>query len=215
MFEDRQEVGRKLAERLAEYKNSQDSVVLSIPRGGVVVGAEIARDLNLPLEAVAVKKLGAPANPELAIGSVAQNGAKYIDWELVVRMGIGSEYLASEVEDKRKEVEERVKNYQIVPDKLLRFSNFILTDDGIATGATIKAALNIIKSLIFSGKRKAKIILAVPVLSKEIFNELQKESVRMEVIEVSDNFGSVGQFFASFPQIKDREVIELLNKYRR
>ena len=157
MFQNRQDAGGKLADKLKDYKNKSDCIVVALPRGGVVIGAEIAGELNLPLDIIAVKKLGAPQNPELAIGAVAQAGAKNIDFEMVARIGANSEYLESEIEAKFKEVDERIIKYRVRPENLLKFSEFILTDDGIATGATIRAALNVLRNLNLPDKKQAKI----------------------------------------------------------
>jgi len=215
MFQNRQDAGGKLADKLKDYKNKSDCIVVALPRGGVVIGAEIAGELNLPLDIIAVKKLGAPQNPELAIGAVAQAGAKNIDFEMVARIGANSEYLESEIEAKFKEVDERIIKYRVRPENLLKFSEFILTDDGIATGATIRAALNVLRNLNLPDKKQAKIILAIPVAAREVFDRLKTEAEENVVLEVSEEFGAVGQFYQEFAQVDDSTVIKLLNKYRR
>lgn len=214
MFENRIQAGQLLSEKLEEYRDKKDTVVVALPRGGVVVGACIARNLNLPLDVIAVKKLGAPNNPELAIGAVAQNKAKYIDLGTVVSLGVTREYLKSEMVSKYKEVEDRIKKYHILTENLQKFTYFLLTDDGVATGATIRAALNVIKELKLPAV-KPVIILAVPVAAKEIYNQLNTETDKIEVIEVADDFSAVGQFYKEFNQVNDNEVINLLNKYRQ
>ncbi|OGG03821.1 hypothetical protein A2W14_04735 [Candidatus Gottesmanbacteria bacterium RBG_16_37_8] len=215
MFQNRQSAGRQLAERLEEYRNNKETIVLAIPRGGVVVGKGICEELNLPLEAVSVKKLGAPFNPELAIGAVAMGGNRYIDWEMIKRINVDSQYLDPEVKSKLKETEERVKKYKIKLEHLLNFSNFILTDDGVATGATTKAALSVIVNLKITSNKKKKIILAVPVISNEVSRQLEKEVSKLIAIEKALDFGAVGQFYNEFHQIDDKEVVEILEKLRR
>lgn len=215
MFENREEAGRQLAEKLRDFKDSLSSVVLAIPRGGVVVGAEIARQLKLPLETVAVKKLGAPFNPELAIGAVGQGGVRYIDWDQIKTATVASEYLELEVEEKLKEVKDRIVKYQIRPVNLLNFKKFILTDDGIATGATTRAALKVIKDLKLIDGKPAYIVLAVPVIAKEVYKQIFPEVDRIVVLAVADNFGSVGQYYKKFDQVNDEDVIKIINFERR
>src|SRR3989338_4566550 len=128
MFQNRREAGKYLARKLLRFKNSTDSVVLALPRGGVLVGAEIARDLNLPLDILAVKKLSHPFNSELAIGAVGPNEEKYIDWEMVKRTNIDSDYLEKEIREKLGEVRVRVKKYNIDTSDLLQYRNFLITD---------------------------------------------------------------------------------------
>jgi len=215
MFQNRQEAGRILADKLKNYSNADNCIVVALPRGGVIIGAELACKLNLPLDIVSVRKLPAPHNPELAIGAVAQAGAKYIDFEMIARTGADSEYLESTTAAKFKEVGERIAKYRINPEYLLKFNKFILTDDGIATGATIRAAVIFLRSLKLPDKKRAKIILAVPVAAHEVFVQLRKEVAEAIVLEESSEFGAVGQFYRNFGQIDDQEVIKFLNKYRR
>jgi len=207
MFQDRKEAGLLLAQNLKEYKNRQDTIVLAIPRGGIVIGRQIANNLDLLFSVIVVKKLGAPENPELAIGALAPNGVKVIDWELVQHLGVNREYLNEELERKRQEVEEREKKYQVsgMKYKVLEKNIVILVDDGIATGATTQAAIKYIKE-----KAKVRIILAVPVIAKDTYNKLQSEVDELIALEVSESFHAVGQFYREFPQVTDEEVIKYL-----
>lgn len=213
MFQNREQAGLSLAEKLKEFKNRKDTIVLSIPRGGVVVGKQIADKLNLPFSAIVVKKLGAPGNPELAIGAVAPDGIKYIDFGLALRIGAKQDYLDNEIEVKKKEIEERARKYRI--KKLeLRIKNkkiILLVDDGIATGATTFAALKYITNLkppTTDDKRST--ILAVPVIAKDTYNKLKSEVDKIVTLEIPETFNSVGQFYREFPQVSDDEVIRLL-----
>lgn len=215
MFEDRQAAGRQLAEKLQEYKNSKTSIILAIPRGGVVVGAEISSNLKIPLDILSVKKIGAPHNPELAIGAVGQGGRRIVDWAMIGRLGVNDDYLEKETEKKLKEVNDRLDKYGSRPEDLLNYSNFILTDDGVATGATTKAAVEVVRKLDLPNNRTKKIILAVPVIAKEVEVELRERVDRLIVIEERADFGAVGQFYKEFSQVEDEEVIKILNKTRR
>lgn len=218
MFKNREEAGMLLADKLSSYKNRSDTVVLAIPRGGVVVGNQIAKNLSLPLSVVVVKKLGAPGNPELAIGAAASSGVKYIDWDLTLRSGVEQDYLDSELAAKKREIEEREKKFlkrlnlrrgsTSLEDKKI----IILVDDGVATGATVMAAIKYIKQLAIRqlADKQLTIILAVPVVAKDTYGRLQLEVEKIIALEVVQTFGAVGQFYSEFPQITDEEVIKLL-----
>lgn len=215
MFQNREEAGKLLSQKLKFYKNSQNAVILAIPRGGVVVGRQIAKILSVPLSIVVVKKLGAPHNPELAIGAIASSGVKYIDWDLVLRSGIEQEYLDQEIKEKGKEVEEREKKFlersnlrggsTSLKDKKI----IILVDDGIATGATTMAAIKYIKEQRTYNKEQ-NFILAVPVIAKETYVRLKSEVDNIIALEIPDSFNAVGQFYKDFPQVSDEEAIDLL-----
>lgn len=218
MFEDRSKAGILLAEKLKELKLDKEGMVLAIPRGGVVVGAAIARNLKIPLSVLVIKKLGAPGNSELAIGAVAPDGIGYLDWEAIKRLDIGQEYLDEEIERKSREVEEREKKYQISQpeaDQPLaeNLKNIILVDDGIATGATTMAAIKYLKSQISKIKdNKLELILAVPVIAKEAYDRLKSEIEGIVTLEIADDLFAVGQFYRNFEQITDREVENIISR---
>ena len=215
MFKDRKDAGRKLAEKLGKFKDRKATIVLAIPRGGVIVGEEIAAKLNIPLSIIYVKKLSAPFNPELAVGAVGQNGATFIDWELINKLNITESYIKNEKKKKFKQVEERIEKYGTDINELAEYSHFILTDDGVATGATTKAAIKVIRSLQLPGKNQANIILAVPVISKKMLDEFNEQTEETAVMEVPEDFGAVGQFYIKFDQVSDNQVINIIKKYRR
>ncbi|OGG14843.1 hypothetical protein A2773_07080 [Candidatus Gottesmanbacteria bacterium RIFCSPHIGHO2_01_FULL_39_10] len=207
MFENRKEAGQLLAQKLkAVAKKLKFSYVFAIPRGGVVVGDEIAQVFHIPLRVLIVKKIGAPYNSEMAIGAIASNNFIYKDNHLIERLGIGSRELKILVEEKEKEIIERQNKYQVSYPKSLKGKKVILTDDGIATGATTKAAIAFLKSL-----KAKKILLAVPVISEESYRELIIQVESIIALMVVDNFGSVGQFYREFEQVSDNEVIKLLS----
>ncbi|MBI3379942.1 phosphoribosyltransferase [Candidatus Gottesmanbacteria bacterium] len=212
MFQNREEAGKLLAAELSKYKNNQDAVVLAIPRGGVVVGRQIADKLSLPLILAVVKKIGAPGNPELAIGALAPSNTKFIDWDLVFRSNVGQDYLDAELDAKRNEIEERVQKFKIrnLKSVIRNKKIIILTDDGIATGATTRAAINYIKIITKNQETIAKIILAIPVIAKETYDKIKKEVNKIFALEIPQSFNAVGQFYKEFPQVSDEEVMELL-----
>ena len=142
------------------------------------------------------------------------NNTRFTDGMYIVDKPV-MEKSRSEIEAKFKEVDERIIKYRVRPENLLKFSEFILTDDGIATGATIRAALNVLRNLNLPDKKQAKIILAIPVAAREVFDRLKTEAEENVVLEVSEEFGAVGQFYQEFAQVDDSTVIKLLNKYRR
>ena len=149
MFKNREEAGKLLSSKLSGYQKDNDAIVLAIPRGGVIVGKQIANLLKIQFAVIIVKKLTAPHNPELAIGAITLGKIKIIDWDLALRLGVEQEYLDMEIEKKSKEVEERERKFSRPAGGLeSRIKNkkiIILTDDGVATGATVLAAIKYIK----------------------------------------------------------------------
>ncbi len=213
MFKNRVEAGRILSKKLVKYRRDKNATVLSIPRGGIIVGKELAKNLILPHSHIVVKKLSAPNNSELAIGALAPSGVKVIDWELALRIGVDQEYLDEEIKRKSREVEEREKKFKIqnakvkIKDKKI----IILVDDGVATGSTILVALKYIKSIkLTANDQKLKTILAVPVVAKDTFDKLKSEVDEIVALEIPDSFSAVGQFYEEFPQVTDEEVIKML-----
>lgn len=218
MFQDRSEAGLLLADKLSSYKKHKQAQVLAIPRGGIVIGSQIAKKLSLPLSIIVVKKLGAPGNPELAIGALAPGNVKYIDWDLALRSGVEQEYLETEIKDKSEQIKEREKKF-FERSNLPRGSTswegkkiIILVDDGIATGATTFVAIKYIKQLAIRqlADKKMTIVLAIPVIAKETYNKLQSQVDKIVALEIPDSFAAVGQFYRDFPQVSDEEVIKLL-----
>jgi len=205
LFKDRIEAGRKLAKKLKGIKNP---VCLAVPRGGVVIGAAVADKLKCPLDIIVARKLGAPNNSELAIGAVSAEGDLVIDESLVKKLGIRHEYILSKQEDQMKEAERREKIYRSGRNKLsLKGKSAILLDDGLATGATMEAAVRSVKR-----RKAAKIIVAVPVApweTVERFKELVDEVV---VFSKPESFWAIGQFYSEFPQVSDEEVIKILKQ---
>lgn len=206
MFKNRQQAGELLAEKLKRYKK-KDVLVLAIPRGGVVVGKAIAQKLNLPLDIIVVKKIGAPSNPELAIGAVGPGNVVYWDKDLIGRLGISkveSSKLKVESSKERKEKEKVLRGNKEPLNT--RGKTVILIDDGVATGATAVAAQKALRKM-----GTAKVILSVPVISKETFNDIKRYFDSVIVLSIEEEFYAVGQFYRNFPQITDQEVVNLLS----
>lgn len=204
MFRDRIDAGMQLANRLVHYKN-QDGVVLAIPRGGVPVGYRIAKKLGFPLEILLTKKIGYPGNAEYAVGAVSLSGS-YVDETIA----LPQEYIDREIATIREALEKRFqwfhKNRKPVT---LKGKVVILTDDGIATGNTILAALRMVMAA-----SPAKIIVAVPVAPRSFEKKLEAYRVDEWICLLTPRrFSAVGQFYEDFNVVSDDEVIQLLGEF--
>lgn len=208
IFTDRKEAGEKLAEKLSAYKNSRDTIIMALPRGGVVIGFEIAKDLHLPLDIVVPRKIGAPYNPELAIGAITEDGQGIFHQEIIEMYGISPTYIAQEIEKEKKEAQRRLKLYRNnLPPTNLQGKTVLLVDDGIATAATIRAAIISVRV-----KQPSKIIVVTPVISPDSLEKIRKEVDEVIVLDAPYDFRAVGQFYKYFPQTTDEEVINLMKK---
>jgi putative phosphoribosyl transferase len=208
-FVDRVEAGKRLAEALADF-HGKNAAVLAIPRGGVVVGYEIAAALVLTLDVIVPHKLGAPDNPELAIGAVAEDGSRVIDDNLVAYLGVSKGYIDEESERQRQEITRRMTLYREgAPAAEVKGKQVIIVDDGIATGSTMKAALISVKN------RGAKsVIVAVPVGPSNTIQELRSLANQVVCLYMPEDFQAIGQFYEDFSQTSDDEVIKLLKLCR-
>lgn len=205
-FRDRIDAGQKLALVLSEFAGKADTVVVALPRGGVVVGSEIADVLKLPLDIVVPRKIGFPGNPEFAIGAVAEEGEGIFDHEIIRQFGIPWKYIEEEIDKGRREAKRRLVLFRGENPPLdLREKTVILVDDGIATGATMRAAV-----LTLRKRGAAQIVVAVPVAASDSLARIEKEADRLVVLYAPDIFHAVGQFYAAFDQTTDEEVIELM-----
>jgi len=210
MFDDRHKAGRELASNLYEYAG-KDAIVMAIPRGGVVVGYEVAHALRAPLDIIVPRKIGAPFNPELAIGAVAEDGTTFLDRGLVDDLGVSQSYIDEEAERQRQEIVRRLVLYRgDATYPRLEGRTVIIVDDGIATGATIRAALASIKK-----KRPKEIIVAVPVAPPSTVGVLEKEAYKVVCIETPEPFYAIGQFYKNFEQTSDEKVTRLLRLNRQ
>lgn len=203
MFKDRKEAGQLLAKELSENKENKEVLVLAIPRGGVVVGYEIAKQLSVDLDIIMIKKIGFPGNPELALGAVSLKGY-YLNRDLA--KDVGKRYLKEQIKIKQKEVKEK---YDLLkegkPAHSVRNKIIILTDDGVATGATISLAAQILKK-----QKPKKLILAIPIALPEIIVKLKKIADKVICLSQPKFFTAIGQFYENFIQIEDEEVKKLL-----
>jgi putative phosphoribosyl transferase len=207
MFENRAEAGKKLAAKLLKYKRKQ-AIVLGIPRGGVVTAFEVAKALNATLDLVISRKLGAPHEPELAIGAVAPDGSTFLDEELIRELQVSENYIEEMKKAEMQEIERRMKKYRGTS----RYPNLknkivIIVDDGIATGATVLAAVKFLRKL-----NVGKIVVAVPVMPQESVDKIKAAVDELVVLETPSPFYAVGMFYKNFPQTSDEEVIKLLKK---
>ncbi len=205
-FKDRREAGKKLAEALVEYRNSKDAILLALPRGGVVVADEIAESLNLPFDIVVPRKIGAPANPEYAIGAITETGEGIFNEKEIE--DIDKEWLKKEIEKEVKEAQRRLKTYRGgKPPIDLKNKIVILIDDGIATGLTLLAAIKSVKK-----QNPEKIIVAAPVGAKDSVAIIKKEVNEVVCLYAPTFFGAVGSFYEEFGQTSDEEVIQILSR---
>lgn len=212
MFKDRVDAGRRLAEELVRRGYSgEDVVVLALPRGGVVVGYEVAKALGAELEVLVSRKLGSPGNPELGIGAIAEDGSLYLNQDLINKLGVSSDYLSKEIEKQLSELRRRVKLYRgDRPIPSLEGKIAILVDDGLATGATMFASIEMVKKM-----NPSKLVVAVPVAPEETVAEVEKLVDEVVCLATPFPFFAIGQFYEDFSQTSDEEVLALLSAARR
>lgn len=205
-FVDREDAGRRLAERLKRHAGKPDAVIVALPRGGVVVGREVADALRLPLDIVVPRKIGAPGDPEYAIGAVTEEGDAV--WNEAERRKAGKAYLDETLAAERAEARRRLATYRAgMPPRALRGKTVIVVDDGVATGRTMRAALATVKK-----EGAARIIVAVPVCPPDSLAELGTEADETVVLESPRAFGAIGASYESFLQTDDATVIRLLRR---
>jgi putative phosphoribosyl transferase len=205
MFGDRREAGERLAAELADLRD-EDPVVLGIPRGGVEVAAVVARALGAPLDVIIPRKIGAPGNPELGLGAVADD-VEVLDHHLIRVLNVSEDYLRTEIAAQREEIARRASAYRGGrPPVNLSGKVAVIVDDGVATGGTAVAALRWARA-----KGARKVVLAVPVAPVDASRRLQDEADEIHVLATPEPFFAVGQWYGSFPQVSDARVIELLS----
>ncbi len=210
MFKDRKDAGMKLAEKLKEFSGQPDVLVLALPRGGVVTGMEIANRLKAPLDVFIVRKIGHPWQPELAVGAISETGSIVYNEEVVSSAGVTKDYLRGEAARQRQEIARRQELYRGGRKPVnVRSKTVILVDDGIATGATMKAAVEALKR-----EQVGKLIVAVPVAPPETAAELRRMVDIFVCLDTPWDFMAVGSYYAEFRQVMDAEVVALLNAFR-
>ena len=205
-FSNREEAGKMLADQLAKYQKIENGIVLGLPRGGVVLAFEVAKKLKLPLDIIVVRKIGAPGDPEFAIGVVDEEGEAFLNKAVLKYYGISQEFVDEQKVAEEREVSRRLKMYRgNRPLLSLKNATVILVDDGIATGFTMMAAVKLVKS-----KGAQRVIVAVPVAPLGPMATLRREVDEVVVLNFPSMFTAVGEFYQEFPQISDKEVINLL-----
>jgi predicted phosphoribosyltransferase len=211
IFFNRAEAGRRLAEKLEKYAGRDDVIVLGLPRGGVPVAYEVAQQLGVPLDVFVVRKLGVPGFEELALGAIASGGVRVLNEDVVRALPNANELVESVTAREMAEVERREQIYRDggpAPD--LRGRIVILVDDGLATGATMRAAVAALRQL-----GAAKIVVAVPVGAAETCREFEHEVDETVCVLAPEWFQAVGQFYEDFSQTSDEQVRELLARTAR
>ncbi|NLE76929.1 MAG: phosphoribosyltransferase [Chloroflexi bacterium] len=205
-YADRVEAGQRLAQALSHLQGRDDLVVLGVARGGVVVAAEVARALRALLDVTIVRKIGAPADAEFAIGAVGEGAARVLHLQTIREMRVPEAYLEAETLHQQAEVQRRLALYRGGrPPLPLAGKTVVLVDDGIATGATMGATLEALR-----GRRPARLILAVPVAARQALEQLAPGADEVVCPLVPEVFWAVGSFYRRFPPVPDEEVMRLL-----
>lgn len=202
LFKNRIQAGKKLAEKLAEYKNKKDILVLGIPRGGIEVASAVAKELNAELSVIITKKITYPSNPEFAVGA-ASLGSYVIDEDYKH----AEKTLKEDIKKLMSEIKSRYKKYTNGKIPILKGKTIIIADDGLATGHTMLAAIKYARS-----KKPKKIIAAVPVSSQEAYESVKKLADKIVCLDIPINFFAVGNFYQEFGQLSDGDVIKYIKK---
>lgn len=215
MFIDRQEAGKKLAGKLIEELkedglkdfNPQSAIILAIPRGGIIVGKELSQKLSLPLDVLVTKKIPAPDNPELAIGAVGERGVLFLDEDLCQKLCVTEVYKKKIIEEKTQELKSKINFFRLGRPSLdLKGKTVVLTDDGVATGATMLTAIKVAKKF-----KPKQVFLAVPVIALDTLKKLKKEVDKVYFLWAQEIFFAVGEFYRNFDQVSDQEVQKILH----
>jgi len=205
-FQNRVEAGQRLAERLLSYKEKSGTVVIGLPRGGVIVAFEVANALKLPMDIIVPRKIGAPGNRELAIGAITEEGVGIFDKELIQTYGISEDYIKEEVAREKEVAHRRLQLYRVgKPPVDLKEKQVLLIDDGVATGATMRASIVSVKA-----RGVKSVVVAVPVAPPQTVKQLKLEADEVVVVEMPDRFRAVGEFYEDFAQTEDQEIVALL-----
>jgi putative phosphoribosyl transferase len=207
MFRNREEAGRILADKLSRYRNDPTALILALPRGGVAVGYQLSLALHVPLDVFITRKIGAPGNPEYAIGAVAETGSHYLNQEAINSLGLSQHELQRLIHVQQQEIGRRKDLYrQGRPLPQLTGRTLLLVDDGIATGATFMASALAIRSL-----QPRRLVGVIPVGPPSTIREVRAHVDELVVLMTPDPFVAVGNFFVDFTQVEDRDVIQYLN----
>lgn len=205
-FRDRMHAGELLAAKLANYADQPDVLVLALPRGGVPVGAQVARKLNAPLDVFVVRKLGLPGHPELAMGAIASGGVRVFNGDVVNAFRIPDEVINAVTAAEFQELKRREQSYRDdLPPPEVEGKTVILVDDGIATGSTMLAAVSALRQL-----NAARIVVAAPTIARSTYEYLRENADSVVAVVVPAEFYGVGQWYDDFTQTSDEEVHRLL-----
>ncbi|NGX33687.1 MAG: putative phosphoribosyl transferase [Candidatus Anoxychlamydiales bacterium] len=205
LFKNREDAAKKLAKLLQNYKNKKDTIILALPRGGVVVGDILSKELNLKLDIIVARKISSPILEELAIGAICED-FQFLNEEIIKGYGISDEYLKKEIEKEKNLAKEKENLYRQNKKPIyLKDKTIILVDDGIATGSTMIAAINALKI-----KKVKKIIVAIPVGPYNTIEKLNKMADEVICLYIPDDFFAIAQYFEKFDQVSDKKVIEIL-----
>lgn len=206
IFKDRVDAAEKLAKKLQSLK-IQDSIILAIPRGGVITGDVIAKELGAKLDIIVSRKVGAPYNPELAIGAVMHDGSFFPNIDIIVGLNVPKKFIEEEIASELKEIERRLNKFRGGKDYDLAGKTVILVDDGIATGATMFAAIEWVKN-----QKPKRLIVAIPVGPRDTIERLSKVA-EVVVLDAPVFFNVVGEFYEYFEQVEDYRVMEIMSTY--
>jgi putative phosphoribosyl transferase len=210
MFRNRIDGGEQLATQLKKYEKDPLAIVLGLPRGGVVTAWALAKGLHLPLDILSLRKIGAPQNPELALGAVSGTGEIFLNEDLIDHLGISKQSLAHQIQSEKQHAKERFEKFRRGRAPLqLKGRTAILVDDGLATGATMQAAIKTVKA-----QGAERVIVAVPVAAPDSLEEVKKNADETVCLFTPYFFQAVGEFYDDFRQVEDDEVIQLLQSFR-
>jgi putative phosphoribosyl transferase len=208
-FRDRREAGRVLASALKDYASPDNVVVLALPRGGVPVAFEVAEALGAPLDIFLVRKLGTPGHRELAMGAIASGGIRVLNEDVVRWLGISPGQIDAVAREEQRELERRQQAYlEGRAPQTIEGRTVILVDDGLATGSTMRAAVQAIRQ-----KRPARVIVAVPVGAPETCREMAAFADEVVCARTPEPFSAVGQWYVDFNQTTDEEVMDLIHEH--
>lgn len=206
-FKNREEAGRRLVERLLQYRGDPSAIILALPRGGVAVGYQLSLELHLPLDVFIARKLGAPDNPEYALGAVGERGTIYLNPDAIAVYNLSGEEIEALVQTQQREIARRQELYRRgrrLPTLIDR--TVILVDDGIATGSTFFASVKSVKHL-----KPRRLIGAIPVGPVQTIREVRSQVDELVILATPDPFWAVGNHYVDFAQVSDHDVVEYLN----
>ena len=208
LYHDRHDAGRELARKLPEYRDRADVIVLALPRGGVPVAYEVARELHAPLDVFVVRKLGTPGQPELAMGAIASGGVRVLNEDVVQALAIPESAIERVAQEEAEELRRRERQYRgSRPPLEVSGRTAILVDDGLATGSTMRAAARALRL-----ERASKIVVAVPVAARQSCDTVRLEADEVVCGAMPEPFYAVGQWYRDFEQTSDDEVRALLDR---